>query len=148
VGELRFANPIKPTKTYYNRDATVGYSSYVGEKFLQRDMLISLFYSRWIFGFFFLFFFKKKKERTAACPQQTFGGNTSSEPYQSWLNGKKLNPLGHIKAFGPGQEDCLTLDVRTINFDLDAILISFVFPSFFFCRSLGQQAQQTLLVSQ
>ncbi|KAH9443052.1 hypothetical protein KEM48_010361 [Puccinia striiformis f. sp. tritici PST-130] len=72
VGELRFANPIKPTKTYFNRDAT---------------------------------------KRPPACPQQTFGGNTSSEPYQSWLNGKKLNPLGHIKAFGPGQEDCLTLDI-------------------------------------
>ncbi|PLW12849.1 hypothetical protein PCANC_19196 [Puccinia coronata f. sp. avenae] len=72
VGKLRFANPIKPTKTYYNRDAT---------------------------------------KHAAACPQQTFGGNTSSEPYKSWLNGKKLNPLGHIKAFGPGQEDCLTLDI-------------------------------------
>ncbi|KNF06068.1 hypothetical protein PSTG_00582 [Puccinia striiformis f. sp. tritici PST-78] len=72
VGELRFANPIKPTKTYFNRDAT---------------------------------------KRPPACPQQTFGGNTSSEPYQSWLNGENLNPLAYIKAFGPGQEDCLTLDI-------------------------------------
>jgi len=72
VGELRLRNPIKPTKTYFNRDAT---------------------------------------KYPPACPQQTFGGNTSSEPYQSWLHGKSLNPLGHIKAFGPGQEDCLTLDI-------------------------------------
>ncbi|KAH9443051.1 hypothetical protein MJO28_014386 [Puccinia striiformis f. sp. tritici] len=72
VGELRFANPIKPTKTYFNRDAT---------------------------------------KLPPACPQQTFGGNTSSEPYHSLLNGAHLNPLAYIKAFGPGQEDCLTLDI-------------------------------------
>ncbi|OAV96781.1 hypothetical protein PTTG_03567 [Puccinia triticina 1-1 BBBD Race 1] len=95
VGELRFANPIKPTKTYFNRDAT---------------------------------------ERAPACPQQTFGGNTSSEPYQSWLNGKKLNPLGHIKAFGPGQEDCLTLDITrpagTTNSSRLPVMF-FIFPGGF-----------------
>ncbi|MBW0479225.1 hypothetical protein O181_018940 [Austropuccinia psidii MF-1] len=72
IGQLRFANPIKPTKQYWKRDCT---------------------------------------KHTPACPQQTFGGNTSIAPYQGWLNGKSLNPLGHIRAFGPGQEDCLTLDI-------------------------------------
>ncbi|KAA1126738.1 hypothetical protein PGTUg99_011762 [Puccinia graminis f. sp. tritici] len=73
-------------------------------------------------------------KRTAACPQQTFGGNTSSEPYQSWLNGKKLNPLGHIKAFGPGQEDCLTLDITrpagTTNSSRLPVMF-FIFPGGF-----------------
>ncbi|MBW0500116.1 hypothetical protein O181_039831 [Austropuccinia psidii MF-1] len=49
--------------------------------------------------------------RTPACPQQTFGGNTSIAPYQGWLNGQSLNPLANIRAYGPGQEDCLTLDI-------------------------------------
>ncbi|POW22247.1 hypothetical protein PSHT_01579 [Puccinia striiformis] len=67
VGELRFANPIKPTKTYFNRDAT---------------------------------------KRPPACPQQTF-----VNPTRVGSMGKSSIPLGHIKAFGPGQEDCLTLDI-------------------------------------
>ncbi|KAI9616593.1 hypothetical protein H4Q26_010991 [Puccinia striiformis f. sp. tritici PST-130] len=85
-------------------------------------------------------------KRPPACPQQTFGGNTSSEPYQSWLNGKKLNPLGHIKAFGPGQEDCLTLDVRTF-ISTDQIA-GFKIYSLFGNRSLDRLVQQTPRVSQ
>lgn len=95
VGELRFANPIKPRSKYYDRDCT---------------------------------------NYAPACPQQTYGGNTSTEPYKGWLNGQTLNPLAHLRALGPGQEDCLTLDItRPIGATNSSNLpvMFFIFPGGF-----------------